>query len=161
MQINKAQLKFRKAELEDLEEIISLLADDFLGGKRECFQIPLPKDYVLAFETINKSSDNLLVVVDHPQRKVIGTMQLIFIPGLSYQGRSKIKIEAVRVNKNFRSQGIGKIMMDYVVAEAKKRGCDAIQLVTSIERKDTHKFYHRFGFESESLIAMELNLNKT
>ena len=39
-------------------------------------------------------------------------MQLIFIPGLSYQGRSKVKIEAVRVDKNFRSQGIGKIMMD-------------------------------------------------
>jgi ribosomal protein S18 acetylase RimI-like enzyme len=158
MLINKDQLKFRKAKLKDLEGIISLLADDFLGGKREKFQIPLPKDYILAFEAINKSHDNLLIVVDHPQKKIIGTMQLIFIPGLSYQGRSKVKIEAVRVDKNFRSQGIGKIMMDWAVTEAKKRGCGAIQLVTSIERKDTHKFYHRFGFESESLIAMELNL---
>ena len=68
MLIDKDQLKFRKAKPEDLEEIVSLLADDFLGGKREKFQIPLPKDYTSAFEAVNQSPDNLLILVDHPQK---------------------------------------------------------------------------------------------
>jgi ribosomal protein S18 acetylase RimI-like enzyme len=150
-------LTFRKAELSDLEGIVAMLADDFLGGPRENFQIPLPQSYVEAFLKIDRDPSTLLVALDY-DGKLIGTMQLIFIFGLSFQGRTKMKVEAVRVHSNFRGRGIGKAMMDWAVAEGRRRGCAAVQLVTSVERKDTHRFYERFGFESSSLLAMELDI---
>lgn len=153
-------LTFRKAKKDDLEKIMLMLADDFLGGPREELTSPLPQCYEDAFLQIDQDPTTLLVVVEKDQ-KLIGTMQLIFIPGLSFKGRSKMKIEAVRVDSNLRGLGIGKIMMDFAIAKSKEMGCGAIQLVTSIERKDTHRFYHKIGFESSSLIAMELDITKT
>jgi ribosomal protein S18 acetylase RimI-like enzyme len=154
----KINLTFRKAELKDLEGIVRMLADDFLGGKREDFKIPLPQGYLDAFEKIDQDQSTLLVVVDDEEKNLVGTMQLIFIFGLSFRGRTKMKIEAVRVNEKLRNRGIGKTMMDWAIEEGKKRGCGKIQLVTSVERKDTHRFYHRIGFESSSLLAMELDI---
>jgi len=151
-------LTFRKAELSDLSGIVELLANDFLGEKREKLEAPLSSDYVDAFLKIDQDPSTILVAVDHEEKKLVGTMQLIFIFGLSFLGRTKMKIEAVRVDNNFRNRNIGKSMMNWAITEAKKRECGAVQLVTSVERKDAHRFYHQLGFESSSLIAMELDI---
>ena len=39
-------LNIRKAKIEDLPQIVKLLADDPLGNQRERYQNPLPQQYV-------------------------------------------------------------------------------------------------------------------
>ena len=55
-------LKFRQANLEDLPEIVRMLADDFLGATRERYENPLPESYVKAFEEIDADKNNELIV---------------------------------------------------------------------------------------------------
>jgi len=45
------------------------------------------------------------------------------------------------------SEGIGAALMDWAIAEAKTRGCDAIQLSVWSENHGAQKFYRRYGFE--------------
>ena len=46
-------MKFRKATENDVLVIVEMIADDELGKKRENFQIPLPSEYLKAFEKIS------------------------------------------------------------------------------------------------------------
>ena len=46
-------MNFRKATENDVSVIVEMIADDELGKKRENFQIPLPSEYLKAFEKIS------------------------------------------------------------------------------------------------------------
>ena len=56
-----------------------MIADDELGRKRENFQIPLPSEYLIAFEKINSDENQELIVVENEDLEIIGTLQLSFI----------------------------------------------------------------------------------
>ena len=45
-------MNFRKATENDVSVIVEMIDDDELGKKRENFQIPLPSEYLKAFEKI-------------------------------------------------------------------------------------------------------------
>jgi len=79
-------MQFRKATINDLPAIVKMIADDELGEKRENFQNPLPKAYILAFEKINTDENQELIVVQDDAGEVVGTLQLSFIQYLTYQG---------------------------------------------------------------------------
>ena len=66
-------LKFRQATRKDLPEIVQMLADDFLGTRRERYENPLPESYIKAFEEINADKNNELIVVEN-EGEVIGTL---------------------------------------------------------------------------------------
>jgi ribosomal protein S18 acetylase RimI-like enzyme len=144
-------LTFRKAQLADLPDIIEMLADDFLGKSREEFLNPLPDFYLKAFEEINQSSENFLLVVDTKEKSVVATMQMTFTSHLVRQASKRLTIEALRVHKNFRSQKIGEAMMNFAISEAKKRGCKIVQFTTDKERGDAHRFYEKLGFQATHL----------
>jgi GNAT superfamily N-acetyltransferase len=76
----------------------------------------------------------------------VGTLQLSFIPGLARQGALRAQIEAVRVRADHRSSGLGTAMVDWAVAEARRRGCSLVQLTTDRRRPDARRFYERLGF---------------
>jgi len=50
-------MTYRKAKEKDLTKIIEMIADDELGKKRENFQIPLPNEYLHAFQMIDSDSN--------------------------------------------------------------------------------------------------------
>lgn len=140
-------LIFRKAELTDLPKIVKMLADDFLGKSREEFSEPLLPSYFEAFKEIDCDSNNLLSVVDLPNRKTIGTIQLTFIPGIAMKGAKRLLIEAIRVDNSFLNQGIGTKMMEWAIEEGMKRGCKIAQLTSNQLRQDAHRFYEKLGFK--------------
>ena len=71
---------------------------------------PLPASYYSAFEEINNDSNHELIVAEL-NGEVLGTLHLIFIPSISYQGGLRAQIESVRIDQRYRSQGIGREMM--------------------------------------------------
>src|SRR4028118_690464 len=88
------QLNFsiRRATRDDVPEIVRLLADDPLGGQRENYQNPLPQSYYDAFDEINQDPHNQLVIAE-VGGEAIGTLQLTFIPYLTYQGGKRAQID--------------------------------------------------------------------
>ena len=77
---------------------------------------------------------------------VVGTMQLTFIPGISYKGGVRMHIEAVAVSSGHRNQGIGSQLMADAIIKARQRGCCVVQLMTPKRRSKAHRFYQKLGF---------------
>lgn len=136
---------FRRARADDVPDIVRLLADDPLGAARERYENPLPESYARAFRTIEQDASNELVVACRGER-VVGVLQLTYIPSLTYQGGWRALIEGVRVDSGERSQGLGKTLFEWAIARARERGCHMVQLTTDKARPDAKRFYESLGF---------------
>ena len=160
--MNNRQERFsvsiRRAMRIDLPEIVRLLADDRLGSQREEYRNPLPQSYYDAFDEIDNDRHNELIVAE-VNGEVIGTMQLTFIPSLSYQGGKRAQIEAVRIDRKHRSQGIGGQLFEWAIMRAREEGCRLVQLTTNNTRSDAQRFYERLGFTA-SHTGMKLDLKR-
>ncbi len=152
-------MKFRTATKHDISAIVQMIADDELGQARENFQIPLPIDYLNAFESINSDKNQELIVIEDEMNDLIGTLQLTFIQYLTYQGGIRAQIEAVRIRKDKRGLGIGKTMFQWAINRAKERNAHVLQLTTDKKRPDAIHFYENLGFIA-SHEGMKMNLDK-
>jgi GNAT superfamily N-acetyltransferase len=160
-------LTFREATIEDLPEIVRMLADDVLGATRERYEDPLPREYVDAFYEIAASAANELIVAvltepaaligAEDREQIVGTMTLTFIPGISQIGSKRMLIEAVRTDSGFRGRGLGTQMIEWAIERAQRSGCAVIQLTTDNKRPDSHRFYEKLGFVGSHL-GMKLTL---
>lgn len=150
------EIRFRLAQRADLPSIVRMLADDALGSQRERYEDPLPESYYSAFEQIHSDPNHELIVAER-NGEVIGTLHLMYLPSISYQGGLRAQIESVRVDKRFQGQGIGSVMMNWTVERAGQRGAHIVQLTTHKTRGDAHRFYERLGFKGTHL-GMKLSL---
>ncbi|RGP36101.1 GNAT family N-acetyltransferase [Pseudotabrizicola alkalilacus] len=123
-----------------------MLTDDALGRQREADRGDL-SDYYSAFREIEADGNQLLCVVESAGQ-IVGTLQLTFIPGLSRRGAKRGQIEAVRVARSHRNQGIGRAMFDWAIATCRSRGCTLVQLTTDRARPEAHRFYESLGFDA-------------
>ena len=149
-------LIFRRAARADLPSIIRLLADDDLGSQRERNEDPLPDSYYSAYKEIHKDPNHELIVAEL-NGEVIGTLHLMFLPSISFQGGLRAQIESVRIDNQHQNRGIGSQMMNWAIERAKERGAHFVQLTTHKTRGDAHRFYERLGFEGTHL-GMKLSL---
>lgn len=147
---------FRLAKRKDLPAIVHMLAEDDLGAQRERFETPLPRTYYEAFEAIEGDPNHELIVAE-VAGEVIGTLHLMFLPSISYQGGMRAQVESVRVVERLRGQSIGAEMMKWGFERARQRGCHLMQLTSHKSREDAHRFYERLGF-TKSHIGMKINL---
>jgi len=149
-------ISFRAAARKDLPTIIQMLADDDLGSKREDPSSPLKPSYDAAFEAIDIDPNNELVVAAL-ENKLVGVLQITFIPCLTHRGGWRALIEGVRVSKAHRSSGVGRLMLNWAIQCARKRGCTLVQLTTDKSRPDALCFYESMGFVA-SHEGMKLSL---
>ena len=140
----------RRAVIDDLPDIIALLANDELGSARENPSDPPDPRYVGAFHAIDADSNQILAVLvdrtDGAAEAVIGCLQLSFIPGLSRLGSWRGQIESVRVSGSRRGEGLGRIMFDWAIETCRQRGCSLVQLTTDRRRPEARRFYEGLGF---------------
>jgi GNAT superfamily N-acetyltransferase len=151
-----SRVVFRPAKRDDLPSIVRMLAEDDLGSQRERFEDPLPSTYFKAFEAIDHDPNHELIVAEM-DGEVIGTLHLMFLPSISYQGGLRAQVESVRVDGKYRGRGIGGEMMGWVIERARRRAAHLIQLTTHKSREDAHRFYERLGFKGSHL-GMKLEL---
>jgi GNAT superfamily N-acetyltransferase len=127
-----------------LPRLLELIADDVLGKNREGVGSTDPA-YERAFEAIERDANQYLMVAELDGR-VIGMLQLTFIPGLSRRGAWRANIESVRVDSSLRGRGIGAWLIDRAIDVARARGCRLAQLTSDKRRTEAHRFYGRLGF---------------
>jgi GNAT superfamily N-acetyltransferase len=139
------QVSFREAKRDDIPAIVGLLADDPLGSTRETPGEELPEAYWTAYEAIDRDPNNMLIVAEIDGR-VAGTLQLTYIPSLTYTGGERAQIEGIRVAAEQRGHGVGQKLIAWVVEQARARGCRVVQLTTDRQRPDAIRFYQKIGF---------------
>ncbi len=140
-----AAVTFRRARRADLPAVLELLNDGKVGNVPERIEDPMPRVYDDAFAAI-EADPNQLLLVGEAEGRIVASLQLTFIPGIAHQGAWRAQVEAVRVARELRGRRIGEAMMRHVVALAKERGCDRVQLTTNKARDDAQRFYRRLGF---------------
>ena len=143
---DEACLTFRRARREDLALIIALLADDQLGQAREVVSDPPDPAYIAAFEAIEDDANQFLAVGCLEDGTIAACLQLSFIPGLSRHGQWRCQIESVRVAQAARGHGAGRRMIEWAIAEARRRGVGLVQLTSDKSRADAIRFYEGLGF---------------
>jgi ribosomal protein S18 acetylase RimI-like enzyme len=150
------EIVFRRAQSSDLPSIVALLADDELGRSREDASAPVNTKYVEAFEALERDPNQLMAVLV-VGGVVVGCLQISFIPGLSRLGMWRGQIESVRIASGYRDEGLGRRLIEWTIAECRKRGCGLVQLTTDKSRQDARRFYESLGFRA-SHEGMKLNL---
>lgn len=137
--------QFRPARHSDLEAIVALLADDAMSAGREAPDPPLAPAYRVAFDEIAADPRQLPLVMEEGGR-LVGYLQLSLIPGLAFRGMKRGLIESVRIASDRRGAGLGAAFIAHAVELARVNGCRLIQLTSTNERTDAHRFYERLGF---------------
>ena len=150
------EIAFRPAQSSDLPSIVALLADDDLGRSREDASVPVNGKYVDAFDALQRDPNQLMAVLIADDI-VVGCVQISFIPGLSRLGMWRGQIESVRIASRCRDEGLGRRLLEWAIAECRKRGCGLVQLTTDKSRLDAQRFYESLGFRA-SHEGMKLSL---
>ncbi|MFD4026012.1 GNAT family N-acetyltransferase [Streptomyces sp. NPDC058576] len=138
-----SDLDIRSATPDDLAAVVAMLADDPLGAQRES-----PHDLTPYREAFQRLADdpNQHVVVAVREERVVGTLQLTIVPGLSRRGATRSIIEGVRIHGEERGSGLGTRLIQWAVDESRRRDCQLVQLTSDATREDAHRFYERLGF---------------
>ncbi|CAL9507175.1 GNAT family N-acetyltransferase [Streptomyces sp. Tu 3180] len=147
-------LEIRAALAADVPAIVGMLADDPLGAQRES-----PDDlgpYLSAWERLDADPNQNLVVAVRGDR-VVGTLQLTIVPGLSRRGATRSIIEGVRIHADERGSGLGTRLVEWAIDTSRRHGCHLVQLTSDRTRADAHRFYERLGFTA-SHVGFKLQL---
>lgn len=135
-------ITIRNAELADIESLLPLL---------EQLGYPTTKEVLKHMFTSFIANKGYGVVVAHLNNKIVGFVAFskvqLFV--------SRIHVEGIAVDKNYRKQNIGKQLMQFVENYAQKFSPAIIDLTSSLRRKSdgTHQFYDKLGYKNEGLIA--------
>ncbi|MFE9577458.1 GNAT family N-acetyltransferase [Nocardia sp. NPDC006044] len=148
------EIIFRSATIDDLPALVAMLADDALGSVRESTDDLSP--YRAAFAEIDNDPRQELVVAER-HGAVVGTAQLSILPGLARRGSVRAQIEAVRVDRPLRGNGLGAQLIEECIRRAREYGCALVQLTSHGSRTDAHRFYGKLGFEP-SHVGFKLTL---
>ncbi|MBP0459445.1 GNAT family N-acetyltransferase [Streptomyces montanisoli] len=141
-------LVIRRTTQNDIPAVVAMLADDALGAQRESPDNLAP--YEKAFQRVGADPNQHLMVAARGDR-IVGTLQLSIVHGLSRQGATRAIIEGVRVHADERGSGLGTRFITWAIEEARRRGCQVVQLTSDATRTDAHRFYERLGFTASHL----------
>ncbi|ROR64696.1 GNAT family N-acetyltransferase [Agrococcus jenensis] len=149
--IGDRRFRVRRAARDDVPVLVALLSDDELGREREVAELA---GYESAFDAVTRDSTHYLAVVVDEAERVVGTMQLSIIPGLSRGGSTRLQIEGVRVAAHERSSGLGSAMLEWAHEHGRARGAALAQLTTDRARERARAFYARLGY-GESHVGLK------
>ena len=143
MTSNLESLEIRAATIDDVPQIVAMLADDTLGATRESPEDLAP--YLEAFERVASNPGQHLFIAEYGGQPA-GTLQLMIIPGLARRGAIRAQIESVRVHRCLRGRGLGTELIRWAIETAREHGARIVQLTSDASRTDAHRFYERLGF---------------
>jgi GNAT superfamily N-acetyltransferase len=136
----------RAATEADLPRIVELFGHGALvEGKEDPGNLA---PYRAALAELGQQAGGVLVAEVEGVVGVVGVYQLIVFRHLQNQGGLCAEIESVHVHPDFRSQGIGAVLMRDAIARARASGCYRVQLTSNDARPRAHRFYTALGFEA-------------
>jgi GNAT superfamily N-acetyltransferase len=144
------KLIIRTARQEDVPALVAIYAADEIGGHGDTADESAQPDYLAAFRDIEASPTETLYVAEL-EGEIVGTFQTAILTKLIGRGAKSMVIEAVQTRSDMRGRGIGAVMINYCLEEARRSGLNAVQLTSNMARLDAHRFYERLGFEKRHL----------
>ena len=126
--------------------VVKISSDEQILSTREVMRhlrpnVPLD-DYLQTVTRMMKSDGYRLAAMYDGEtvRAVAGyrVMEMLYCGKILY-------VDDLITDDRFRSKGYGKVLMDWLKAEAKAQGCAELHLDSGVQREQTHRFYFREG----------------
>ena len=133
----------REATRVDLPAVIDLLHEDVIREVDE--SAVAAASYADAFDEIASDAHQQLLVGE-VDGDVVATAQLTWVRRLTYVGGLMCIVESVRVRSDLRGRGLGRELMEHVIALARDRGAARVELTTNGKRVRAREFYADLGF---------------
>jgi ribosomal protein S18 acetylase RimI-like enzyme len=148
--MEKSKIKLRFTEATDVKSIIELLAQ---------LDRPLPKDkyetkkfqkLIKSYILSSSAKANRGIILASTDSKIIGLVSFELLKRLN-QPLREFWIPDLVVSEEYRSRGIGKLLLQKCEFIAKRKKCYRIRLESRNDRIDSHNFYKRIGFQQIAL----------
>jgi GNAT superfamily N-acetyltransferase len=148
--VNTTQATIREAKASDLPTILDLYEQLSAGSSRGAKpKPPIGDRHHSTLACLQANPDYHLFVAQSGDR-VVGTATLYLLPDLDTGGTIWGVVEHVVVDQIERGKGYGEALMREVMRVAHAAGCYKLSLNSGRQRVDTHRFYERLGFRSNS-----------
>ena len=97
-----------------------------------------------------RDSDKQVLVAVVDDVDIAGMASLVFLPRLNHKSTELYMPELI-VLERYRNRGIGRRLVESSISLGVEHGCHRIRLESGNQRKGSHRFYLRLGFEQNSL----------
>ena len=141
-------LAFRVAALEDIDILCELL---FVLFSQEVEFTPNKEVQQKALKTIITDENIGDIYVATIDEKVVAMVNILYTISTALGNQVAI-FEDFIVDKNYRNQGIGENLIDFVFEDLKAKNFSRITLLTDNDNLKAHKFYEKKGFVKSSMV---------
>lgn len=138
------------ATIEDLSALTELVMD--LMARSDDFT-PDRELQERGLELILEQPSRGRIFVVRNQDRIFGMVNLLFTISTA-RGGFVILMEDVVIHPDHRGQGFGRMLVDYVIDYAKKKGFKRITLLTDKIGADSQEFFKKLGFDYSHMIPM-------
>ncbi len=144
--------RIEPASLEDLEELIDLT---FALFELEADFEPDRQKQEEGLRCILEQPGRGRVFVIRTDYAIIGMVNVQFTISTA-MGGFVILLEDAIIHPDFRRQGYGSRLLEYVIAFAKRKNFKRITLLTDKISEESQSFFEHFGFQHSHMIPMRL-----
>ena len=133
---------FRDAVGTDVPAIGAILRGSDAKDGCEAPQVGWYRD---ALAEIDRTAGNYLLVAEY-DNQIVAVLQLLAFRHLDARGGRTAHIALLRVAEEFRTSGVGSMLLDHAGGRASDLGCCRLQVMCSTGAVDEHQFWERSGF---------------
>ncbi len=149
-------LKFEPAVAKDLAQMVELLGQLF-EQEAEFSADALKQETALKLILADARLGKLFVARDGAQ--VVAMASLLFTVSTAEGGRAAL-FEDLVVRPDYRKQGIGARLLEYVIEQARGEGVLRLTLLTDMQNEQAQALYRRLGFVGSPMKPMRLKIKR-
>jgi GNAT superfamily N-acetyltransferase len=147
-------VRYEASVAKDLPQLVELLGQLF-EQEAEFNPDAAKQEAALKLIFANPSFGRLYVAKDGP--KVVAMASLLYTVSTAEGGKAAL-FEDLVVRPDYRKQGIGAKLLEYVIAQARAEGLVRITLLTDMQNEQAQVLYRRLGFVGSPMKPMRLKL---
>ena len=137
----------RESTYDDIPSLLELLYE--LGRPKPQKDDEL-ETFTKLLKTYMQEDNKKILVAEIENSKIVGMMSIVFVSRLN-QNTLEMYVPELIVSQNYRSNGIGKKLINFSIDIGKEKKCHRMRLESGNQRTESHKFYRNLGFENSSI----------
>jgi GNAT superfamily N-acetyltransferase len=147
-------LRFDAATGKDLPQLVELLGQLF---EQEAEFTPDAAKQETALRMILADARLGRLFVARDGRQVVAMASLLYTVSTAEGGKAAL-FEDLVVRPDYRKQGIGAKLLEYVIAQARAEGLLRLTLLTDMQNENAQLLYRKLGFVGSPMKPMRLKL---
>ena len=140
-------ITIRESTYDDTPSLLELLYE--LGRPKPQKDNEL-ETFTKLLKTYMQEDNKKILVAEIENSKIVGMMSIVFLSRLN-QNTLEMYVPELIVSQNYRSNGIGKKLINFSIDIGKEKKCHRMRLESGNQRTESHKFYRNLGFENSSI----------